>query len=169
MHTFIKHCKKVQNEKCLTLVNYRSDHRGEFENYDFEMFCNENGFGHNFSTPKTFQQNGIVERKNGTLKENARTMLCENNLPKYFWEEAIKRPLLTKTPYELYKGRKPNVSHLRNFDCKCFVLNDEKHLIGKIDAKSDKAIFMSYALHSKAYKVFNESSLIVEESIHVFF
>ena len=38
-----------------------------------------------------------------------RTMLCENNLPKYFWGEAIKRPLLTKTPYELYKGRKPNV------------------------------------------------------------
>ena len=32
LHTFIKHCKKVQNEKCLTLVNIRSDHRGEFQN-----------------------------------------------------------------------------------------------------------------------------------------
>ena len=75
----------------------------------------------------------------------------------------------TKTPYELYKGRKPNVSHLRNFGCKCFVLNDEKHSIGKIDAKSDKTIFMGYALHSKAYRVFNKSSLIVEESMHVIF
>ena len=38
LHTFIKHYKKVQNEKCLTLVNIRSDHGGKFENYDFEMF-----------------------------------------------------------------------------------------------------------------------------------
>ena len=64
-----------------------------------------------------------------------RTMLCENNLPKYFWGEAINiacyilnrvsiRPLFSKTPYELYKERKPNVSHLRSFGCKCFVLNN---------------------------------------------
>ena len=49
----------------------------------------------------------------------ARTMLCENNLPKYFWGEVINtvcyvinrvtiRSLLSKTPYELYKGRKSN-------------------------------------------------------------
>ena len=44
---------KDLNEKCLTLVNYRSDHGGEFENYVFEMFCNENGFGHNFFAPRT--------------------------------------------------------------------------------------------------------------------
>ena len=48
LHTFIKHCKKVQNEKCLTLVNIRNDYGGEFENYGFEMFYNENGFGHYF-------------------------------------------------------------------------------------------------------------------------
>ena len=60
----------------------------------------------------------------------ARTMLCENNLSKYFWGEAINtacyilnkvsiRPLFSKTPCELYKERKPNVSHLRSFGCKC--------------------------------------------------
>ena len=36
LHTFIKHCKKVQNEKGLTLINVRSDHGGEFENHGFE-------------------------------------------------------------------------------------------------------------------------------------
>ena len=81
LHTFIKHCKKVQNEKCLTLINVRSDHGGEFENHDFESFCNEHGYGHNFSTSRTPQQNGVVERKSQTLKEMARTMFCENNLP----------------------------------------------------------------------------------------
>ena len=79
------------------------------------------------------------------------------------------RSLLSKTPYELYKDRKPNVSHLRSFGCKCFILNNGKHRISKIDAKSDEAIFMGYALNSKAYKVFNKTSLIVEEFIHVVF
>ena len=41
LHTFIKHCKKVQNEKCLTLVNIRSDHGGKFKNYGFKIFCFE--------------------------------------------------------------------------------------------------------------------------------
>ena len=63
LHTFIKHCKKIQNEKGLTLVNIRSDHGGEFENHSFELFCNENGYSHNFSAPRTPQQNGVVERK----------------------------------------------------------------------------------------------------------
>ena len=68
LHIFIKHCKKIQNKKGLTFVNVRSDHGGEFDNYGFESFCNELSFGHNFSAPRTFQQNGIVKRKNRTLK-----------------------------------------------------------------------------------------------------
>ena len=110
----------------------------------------------------------------------ARTMLCENNLSKYFWEEAINtacyvinrvtiRSLLLKTPYELYKERKPNVSHLKSFGCKCFILNNGKHPIGKMDVNNDEAFFMGYALNSKAYRIFNKTSLIVEESIHVVF
>ena len=61
--------------------------------------------------------------------------------------------MLSKTPYELYKGRKSNISHLRSFGCKCFILNNRKYLIGKMDGKSDKAIFMGYALNSKAYSL----------------
>ena len=57
----------------------------EFENIDFEEFCNEHGINHIFSASRTLQQNGVVERKNKTLQEMVRTMLNENNLPKYFW------------------------------------------------------------------------------------
>ena len=42
LHTFIRHCKKVQNEKDLTLISVRSGHGDEFENHSFEM-CH-NGF-----------------------------------------------------------------------------------------------------------------------------
>ena len=76
--------RKFKEKKGLTLIHVRSDHGGEFENHGFESFCNEHGYGHNFSTPRISQQNGVVEMKNRTLKEMARTMLCENNLSKYF-------------------------------------------------------------------------------------
>ena len=71
------------------LISVRSDHGSEFENHDFETFCNEHGYDHNFSAPRTPQQNGVVERENRTSKEIARTMLCENNLPKYFWGKTL--------------------------------------------------------------------------------
>ena len=50
---FVKQCKKIQNEKGLTLMNVRSDHSCEFDNNGFEKFCNENGFGHNFLAFRT--------------------------------------------------------------------------------------------------------------------
>jgi len=74
---------------------------------------------------------------------------------------------LKKTPYELYKGRKPNISHLRVFGCKCLVLNNGKESLGKFDAKANETIFLGYSLQSKAYKVFNRRTLCVEESLHV--
>ena len=44
-------------------MSLRSDDRGEFENNDFIEFCKKNGINHNFSAPRNFQQNGVVERK----------------------------------------------------------------------------------------------------------
>jgi len=119
---------------------------------------------HNFSAPRTPQQNGVVERKSRSLEELARTMLNENNLPKYFWVDAVStacyvlnrviiRPILKLTPYELFKGRKPTISHLKIFGCKCFVLNNGKSNIGKFDSKVDEGIFLGYSLTSKTYRV----------------
>ena len=67
------------------------------------------GILHNFSAPRTPQQNGVVERKNRSLEELARTMLSESSLPKYFWVDFVNtscyvmnrvliRPILKKTP-----------------------------------------------------------------------
>ena len=47
-------------------------------------YCEENGILHNFSTPRTPQQNGVVEIKNISLQEMARTMLNDNSIPKHF-------------------------------------------------------------------------------------
>ena len=177
---FRKLAKVIQNKKNLKIASIRSDHGGEFENKDFELFCDEHGIEHNFSAPRTPQQNGVVERKNRSLEEIARTLLNDTSLPKYFWAEAVNtacyimnraliRPILKKTPYELFNGRKPNISHLHVFGCKCFVLNNGKDNLGKFDAKSDEGIFLGYSLQSKAYRIYNKRTMNIEESIHVTF
>ena len=68
-------CKKVQNEKGYSITCIRSDHGGEFENHAFENFCNDLGIEHQFSSPRTPQQNGVVERKNRSIQEMARTIV----------------------------------------------------------------------------------------------
>ncbi|KAH9763597.1 Integrase catalytic domain-containing protein [Citrus sinensis] len=116
---------------------------------------------------------------NRSIQEMARTMLNENALPKYFWAEAVNtacyvlnrvliRPNLNKTPYELWKERKPNIGYFKVFGCKCFVLNTKDNL-GKFDPKSDVGIFLGYSNSSKAYRVYNKRTLVVEESMHVTF
>jgi len=179
-HAFKKLAKIIQNKKNIKIASIRSDHGGEFENKDFESFCNENGIEHNFSAPRTPQQNGVVERKNRSLEEIERTLLNDTVLPKYFWAGAVNtacyimnrsliRPILKKTAYELYNGRKPNISHLHVFGCKCFVLNNIKDNLGKFDAKSEEGIFLGYSLNSKAFRIYNKRTIIIEESIHVSF
>ena len=66
---------------------------------------------------------------------------------------ALIRAILKKTPYELYKERKPNISHLHVFGCKCFVLNNGKDNLGKFDVNSDEGIFLGYSSNSKAFRI----------------
>ena len=82
-------CKKLQNEKGVPIVKIRSDHGKEFENAKFEVFCNEHGIKKEFSTPKTPQQNGVVERKNRVIQEMARVMLLNKDKPHKFWAEVV--------------------------------------------------------------------------------
>ena len=109
----------------------------------------------------------------------SRNILHENNLPNYFWAEAVNtscyilnrvliRSSLNKTPYELWKNKKPNISYFKVFGSKCFILNSKDN-IGKFDAKSNVGIFLGYSSSSKAYRVFKKKTMVVEESIHVVF
>jgi transposase InsO family protein len=66
-----------------------SDNRTEFRNASFDEFCLEHGIDQQFSTPRVPQQNGVMERKNHTLIEMARTMLDDHRTPKRFWADAI--------------------------------------------------------------------------------
>jgi len=79
-----KFIKRAQNEFEVRIKNIRSDNGTEFKNTSIEQFLDEEGMKHEFSAPYTPQQNGIVERKNRTLIEAARTMLDEYKTPDHF-------------------------------------------------------------------------------------
>jgi transposase InsO family protein len=67
----------------------RGDNGFEFKNTNIEEYLDEEGIAHEFSVPYTPQQNGIVERKNRTLIEAARTMLDEYKTSDQFWAEVV--------------------------------------------------------------------------------
>ncbi|XP_023766959.1 uncharacterized protein LOC111915537 [Lactuca sativa] len=85
LKTFIK---KVEVQLRKTMRNIISDNGLEFKNNDFESFLADKGITHNFSALYTPQPNGIVERRNRSLCEEARTMLSFASLPLYFWADA---------------------------------------------------------------------------------
>ena len=113
-------CKKLQNEKRASIVKIRSDHRKEFENARFDLFCAKNGIEREFSAPKTPQQNGVVERKNLVIQEMTRVMLLNKQIPQKFLGEAMSISChignriffqmgTKKTAYEIWNGKKPRV------------------------------------------------------------
>jgi hypothetical protein len=144
-----------------------------------EEFLEEEGIKHEFFAPYTPQQNSVVERKNGTLIDMARTMLREFKTPERFWSEAVNTAchainrvylhrLLKKTLYELLTGNKPNVSYFRVFGSKCYILV-KKGRNSKFAPKAIEGFLLGYDSNTKAYRVFNKSSGLVEVSSDIVF
>ncbi|KAJ9564153.1 hypothetical protein OSB04_000119 [Centaurea solstitialis] len=173
---FVRKMERLNN---LTVRSIRSDHGTELKNSTLKTFFDQKGISQNFSSVRTPQQNGVAERRNRTLIEAARSMLSEANLATQFWAEAVNtacytqnRSLIVKrfrrTPYELFRNRKPSIEHLHIFGCVCYILNNKDNL-GKFDSKSDDGIFLGYSSISKTYRVFNKRRQAIEETIHVKF
>jgi transposase InsO family protein len=80
---------RLNNEHPNYLKAIHSDNETKFRNASFDEFCLEHAIDQQFSTPRIPQQNGVVERKNRTLFEMARTMLYEHRTPGRFWDDAI--------------------------------------------------------------------------------
>jgi hypothetical protein len=169
--------KKIQIEQNCPIMRIRSDHGREFKNTKFEEFCLSYGIQQEFSSPITPHQNGVVERKNRMIQEMARVIIHSKNLAQHFWGEAYNtachiinrvylRPETNKTPYEIWRGKKPTVKYFRTFGSRCYILRDRKNL-GKFDLKSDEGIFLGYSTNSCAYRVFNKRTETMMESINV--
>ncbi|KAD6118915.1 hypothetical protein E3N88_10186 [Mikania micrantha] len=189
--TFFLFSKDETSDKIIALVTHlerqfslpvkmiRSDNGTEFKNQVLDKFCISKGILRQYSAPRTPAQNGVVERKNRTLIEAARTMLADSGLPLSFWAEAVNTACYVlnrvhivkrhnKTAYEILYKIKPLISFFKVFGCPCFILNT-KDSLSKFAAKVDSGYFVGYSQTSKAYRAFNLRTKIIEESIDVKF
>nr|GEY41270.1 retrovirus-related Pol polyprotein from transposon TNT 1-94 [Tanacetum cinerariifolium] len=138
----IKFLKRITVLLQSPVIVIRTDNGTEFKNHVLEEYFDTVGISHQMSSVQTPQQNGVVERRNRTLVEAARTMLIFFRAPLFLWAEAIAiacftqnrsiiQPRFNKTPYELINGRKPDISFLHVFGALCYPKNDRED-IGKL-------------------------------------
>lgn len=150
-----------------SLKTLRSDNGGEYISGDFERYLTEEGIRHEYTVPKTPEQNGVAERLNRTLGEKVRCMLSDSGLPKVFWAETFAtatylhnrsptKPLGGVTPFEAWTGIKPTVGHLRRFGCVTYahIPKDER---SKLDVKSRRCILLGYGTNVKGYRLYDQT------------
>ena len=151
---------------------------GELISNAMQNWCQANGVEHQRTAPYTSAHNGRAERLHRTILGKARTMRIACNAPGFLWDEfcatAAYLTTLTaatanlgKTPFELWFGRKPSLSHLREIGCNAFVL--QLPAPSKIYARSKPYILIGYSPHSKAYRLWDPVSSRVFTSFHVTF
>jgi len=143
----------------------RSDNGGEYVSNAFKALHDQNGTTHQTTVPDTAQQNGVAERLNRVLVEMARFMMRHKDVDQDLWADAIKTAVyiknrvtsralpVSKTPFELWTGKKPDVRHMRVFGSTCWVVLHKSHIDGKFGDKAAQGVLLGYPDGSKAYKV----------------
>ncbi len=161
------------------ITTLRSDGGGEFFNKEMHKYCQEHGIFQQKSQSYTPQQSGRAERVNRWIVEGVSAMLLDAQLPWSFWGFAAITKVWLKnrsphsalhktTPFELWTGRKPNLSALRVFGATGLVLiPSEKRK--KTNIKSKPHIFVGYSEQSKAYIMYDPRSRTVNVSSEVVF
>ncbi|GJW62673.1 retrovirus-related pol polyprotein from transposon TNT 1-94 [Tanacetum coccineum] len=169
----------IQRNLQAQVITVRTDRGTEFLNKTLHAYFKEEGIEHQTSTPRTPEQNGVVERRNRTLVEAARTMLSASKLPLSFWAEAVATACYTqnrsiiisthgKTAYHIINDRKPSIKHLHIFGCTCYITRDGENL-DKMKEKGDPCVMVGYSTQSKGYRVYNKRTRLIAESIHIKF
>nr|GFC87447.1 retrovirus-related Pol polyprotein from transposon TNT 1-94 [Tanacetum cinerariifolium] len=158
---------------------FRTNKGTEFLNKTLHAYFASEGINHQTSVARTLEQNSVVERRNRTLVEVARTMLSAAKVPLFFWAEAIATTCFTqnrslviprheKAPYHIINYWKPSIKFFHIFGSLCYIVRDGENL-DKMKEKGDACIFVGYSTQSRAYMVFNKRTRVIVETIHVNF
>jgi transposase InsO family protein len=151
---------------------------GELVSKSMKEWCLSLGIDHVVTAPHTSAQNGRAERVHRTILGKARAMRLACHAPSSLWDEFCATaayltnftatPTLNhKTSYELWFGRRPSLSHLREIGCTAFALIQTHN--PKIYQRSNPCILVGYAPNSKAYRLWDSSSGKLFNSFHVTF
>jgi len=144
------------------IKRFKCDVGGEF--VALETMCKSNGIILEYAPPYSPQLNGTAESANRILNAKVRSMLYTAGVPLYLWHLAhecatyLKNLTLNSvvegTPYELFFGTKPRISHLKIFGCKAIVKNINS---SKFEANGNENVFIGYH-YDFAYKVYDIKS-----------
>ena len=174
--------KEVERQLDKKVKIIRSDRGGEYYgNYDesgqcpgpFSKFLEKHSICAQYTMPGTPHQNGVAERRNRTLMEMVRSMMSHSSLPISMWMYALKTAMyllnrvpskaVSKTPFELWTGRKPSLRNLHVWGCpaEVRVYNPQEK---KLDFRTISGYFIGYPEKSKGYRFYcpNHSTRIVE-------
>ena len=163
---------EVENQCGKQIKIVRSDRGGEYYGRyteggqapgPFAKFLQEHGIVAHYTMPGSPDQNGVVERRNRTLMDMVRSMLSNSNLPTSLWTEALKTAAyilnrvptkaVPKSPFELWKGWKPSLRHMRVWGCpsEVRIYNPQEK---KLDPRTISGYFIGYAERSKGYRFY---------------
>ncbi|GJT10525.1 integrase, catalytic region, zinc finger, CCHC-type containing protein [Tanacetum coccineum] len=161
----IKFLKMIQLRLKVHVRSIRTDNGTEFVNQTLHEYYEKVGISHGTFVARSPQQNGVVEIRNHTIIEAARTMLIYAKALLFLWAEAVATACYTqnrsiirlrhgKTPYELLHDKLPDLSYFHVFGALCYPTNDNENL-GKLQPKADIGIFIGYAPTKKAFRIYN--------------
>ena len=167
--------QRLETQTRQKLQKVRTYRGGEYLNTELDGYYKSKGVVHQTTAPYTPEQNGVAERFNRTLMERVRAMLLDAKLDKELWAEAavtanyIKNrspsSSSTQTPWELFYGRKLDVSNMRVFGARAYV-HVPKQLKYKLDPLSQAGTFLGYEPTSKAYReLLADGKMVVSRNV----
>ncbi|GFX64449.1 retrovirus-related Pol polyprotein from transposon TNT 1-94 [Trichonephila clavipes] len=158
-------------------ISVRTDRGLEFCSGEFRVFLEGLGIDHEKTNSYSPEMNGVAERYNLTALDGIKTLLNESGISQKFWAEVICFSYTwnrichkgcKKTPFELYGGKRPSISHLKRFGCLAFV-GVPKQLGRNLDMRAKLEIMLGYALSTKGYRIWLIEENKVIETIKVRF
>jgi hypothetical protein len=154
----------VENQTGNRIKVLWSDNGGEYSSNEFVDFCACTGIKRQMTVHYNPQQNEVVERKNREITGATRSMLHDQSLPLYLWEEAsvvaiylqnrsLHMILGKMTLEEAFTSRKPDVEHIRIFSCLTYSHVPSERMT-KLDPTTQQGILVGYFEVSKAYRIY---------------
>jgi transposase InsO family protein len=169
---------RVVENQCGDRLKILTTDNGELLSNHVTEWCANAGIVHQLTAPYTSAHNGRAERLHRTLLDKARTMRLACNAPASLWDEfcataayltnlTASSSLKGKTPFELWYGFVPSLTHLREIGCRAFALIMTHN--PKILQRSVPCVLIGYAPNAKAYRLWNPASGRVFNSFHINF
>nr|GEV38430.1 hypothetical protein [Tanacetum cinerariifolium] len=149
----IKFLQQIQVSLNKTVRYICTDNGIEFINKALTEYYEHISIFHQKTIPRIPQQNGVVEIRNHSLVEAARTMLIFSKALIFLWAEAMATACYTKNQFTLVTTR-PHMS------CED---------LGKLQPTADIGIFVGYAPSRKGYRIYNKRTRRIMETIHIQF